>query len=143
MRSVFITVFILSIAVIVSCNKGGYGPPDDNGPHVPNPSDTTAPALDIYTPTDAQVFTSGNSINITGKVVDSGGLYRGSIRVVNDANGQVMKEQAYEIHSVISYSYNISYIASVTALSNYTITVSFEDHGLNITSKSIKVRINP
>src|SRR5688572_20971255 len=113
MRKFLIIVSIISAAIFIACNKGGYGPPDDNGPHVINPSDTTAPAIDIYTPTDAQVFTSGNSMNITGKVVDSGGLYRGSIRVIDDANGNVLKEQPYEIHSTISYAYTISYTPSV------------------------------
>lgn len=143
MRSLLIIVSIISAVVFIACNKGGYGPPDDNGPHVTNPGDTIAPAIDIYTPSDAQVFTSGNAINITGKVVDSGGLYRGSIRVIDDANGNVLKEQLYEIHSVISYAYAISYTPSVSAVSNYTVKVSFEDHGLNVATRSVKVKINP
>lgn len=143
MRSLLIIVLSVSAVIFIACNKGGYGPPDDNGPHVVNPGDTTAPTIDIYTPADAQVLTSGNAINITGKVVDSGGLYRGSIRVIDDASGNVMKEQLYEIHSVISYAYTISYTPSVSTVSNYTIRVSFEDHGLNVTTRSVKVKINP
>lgn len=143
MRSLLVTVSVVSAVIFIACNKGGYGPPDDNGPHVINPSDTIAPAIDIYTPADAQVFTSGNSMSITGKVVDSGGLYRGSIRVIDDANGNVLKEQLYEIHSVISYAYTVSYTPSVSTISNYTVKVSFEDHGLNVTTKSVKVKVNP
>ncbi|HEX2630928.1 MAG TPA: hypothetical protein VHM26_18055 [Chitinophagaceae bacterium] len=143
MRSLVIIISIVSAVIFIACNKGGYGPPEDNGPHVINPSDTTAPTIDIYTPTDAQVFASGNAINITGKVVDSGGLYRGSIRVIDDANGNVLKDQPYEIHSVVSYNYAISYTPSVSSVSNYTVKVSFEDHGLNVTTKTVKVKINP
>jgi hypothetical protein len=145
MRNWYLLAFFLfGLAVITACNKSGTGiAPDDDPPHVYNPTDTTPPTIVIYTPTDAQVFASGTPINITGKVTDSGGLYRGSIVVVNDANGVAMKEQLYEIHAALSYTFNISYTPSVTTLSNYTVVVSFEDHGLGITTKSVKVKINP
>lgn len=134
---------ILGLALLTACGKGGDGPTTGDGPHIINTSDTTAPVIDIFTPSEAQVFATGNPVSITGKVVDSGGLYRGSIRVVNDANGAVLKDQPYEIHAIISYPFNISYTPSVTTVSNYTVTVSFEDHGLNVASKSVKIKVNP
>lgn len=121
----------------------GTGDDDGSGPHIISPTDVTAPVLDIYTPTASQVFTTGNTITVTGKITDDLGLYRGSIRITNDANGNVMKQQLYEIHGVLSYNFNIDYVTSVAASSDYTVTVSFEDHGLNSITKTVKVKVNP
>ena len=128
-----------------ACSKGGTTPYDDGSgiPHIYNPGDTTAPVLDIYTPTQNQVFTSGNVINVTGRIADDAGLYRGNIKITNDANGALLKEQQYEIHGILFYNFNISYTSSVTAVSDYTVTVTFEDHGLNSTTKSVRVKVNP
>lgn len=129
-----------------SCSKGGV-PADDGssggGGYVYNPTDTSAPVLDIYTPVDNQVFTNGSEVNVTGRIMDDYGLYRGKIRITNDANGSLLKEQQYEIHGIISYNFNISYTATVTTAADYTVTVSFEDHGLNSTTKSVKIKVNP
>ena len=35
---------------------------------------------------------SGNAINVTGRITDELGLYRGNIRITNDGNGGVLKE---------------------------------------------------
>jgi hypothetical protein len=144
-------LFFFAIAVvclIASCSKGGDGSgavDDGSGggpPHVFTPTDTTAPVLDIYTPTTNQVFTNGNVITVTGKIADDLGLYQGTIRIVNDANGDVLKQQQYEIHGVLSYNFNIAYTTAITAPSDYTVTVTFNDHGLNSTTKSVKVKVN-
>ncbi|MEK7224727.1 MAG: hypothetical protein AAB221_03495, partial [Bacteroidota bacterium] len=105
--------------------------------------DTTAPLLDIYTPTANQVFTSGSTITITGRLTDDLGLYRGTIKITNDANGDILKNQAYEIHGLRLYDFSLSYVTSVTTASDYTVTVSFEDHGYNSVTKSVKVKVNP
>jgi phosphate-selective porin len=135
----------LALTVIfTACSKGGTpAEEDDGGPHVITPTDVTAPVIEILTPATDQVFSNGNTISITGKLTDDYGLYRGSIRITNDANGSVMKEQLYEIHGLVVYNYNISYSPAVAASSNYTITVSFEDHGLNTATKSVKIKVNP
>jgi len=143
---------IITAGFFVACTSGGVDPNDPNGGGGhggggggagSSPQDTTAPVLNIVTPTDNQVFTSGASINVTGNINDDLGLYRGSIRITNDANGQILKEQLYEIHYILAYNFNISYTPLVSSPSDYTVTVSFEDHGLNTTSKSVKIKVNP
>ncbi len=101
MRIQHIFFFSVLLAVFVACSKGGTAADDGDGsggPHVVTPTDVTAPVIDITTPAVNQVFTSGNVINVTGKLTDDYGLYRGSVRITNDANGAVLKEQLYEIH---------------------------------------------
>jgi hypothetical protein len=138
----FQVAFVLLLA---ACSKGGSSSSDDTGggTHIPSPNDTTAPSLDIYTPIANQVFTSGNSINVTGRLTDDLGLYRGTIKITNDANGDILKNQAYEIHGLRLYDFSLSYVTSVTTASDYTVTVSFEDHGYNSVTKSVKVKVNP
>ena len=138
--------FVVLITVFAACSKGGTATDDGDGsggPHVVTPTDVTAPVIDITTPVVNQVFASGNVINVTGKLTDDYGLYRGSIRISNDAGGAVLKEQLYEIHGLLFYNYSISYTATVTTSADYTVTVTFEDHGLNTTTKSVKIKVNP
>jgi len=139
------SILISGAMLVVACSKGGNSTNDNGGgPHpTPSPIDTIAPVLIINSPTANQVFTTGNVINVTGRITDDLGLYRGSIRITNDANGTLLKEQLYEIHYVLAYDFNISYITNVTTASDYTVTVSFEDHGFNTTTKSVKVKVNP
>ena len=128
----------------VACSKGGSYSDSGGGSHpTPSPIDTIAPVLIINTPTANQIFASGNVINISGRITDDLGLYRGSIRITNDANNAILKEQLYEIHYVLGYDFNISYTTNVTVPSDYTVTVFFEDHGYNNATKSVKVKVNP
>jgi hypothetical protein len=76
-------------------------------------------------------------------VTDDAGLYRGTIRIVNDATGFALVNQPYEIHGLLLYNFNIPHNTSVATSSDYTVTVSFEDHGSNSTSRSVKVKVNP
>jgi hypothetical protein len=143
-RVYILLVLITGVMFAVACSKGGTSSDDGGGAHpTPSPIDTIAPSLNINTPTSNQVFTSGNVINVTGRITDDLGLYRGSIRITNDANGALLKEQLYEIHYVLAYDFNISYTTSVTVPSDYTVTVFFEDHGYNNAAKSVKVKVNP
>jgi hypothetical protein len=143
-RGIHILLLRVIVAMsLVSCSRGSGTGPDDDGPHIINNNDTVAPVVEIHTPVDAQVFASGAVINMTGKIMDDGGLYRGTIKITNDANGTVVKEQLYEIHGFQLYNFNLSHTSAVTVASNYTVTVTFEDHGLNQASKSVKIKVNP
>jgi phosphate-selective porin len=135
---------LLTVA-FTACSKGGTTTNNDDGSdqHVLTPTDVIAPVITIATPSAGQVFTSGNVISITGRLTDDYGLYRGIIKITNDANGAILKEQAYEIHGLKLYDFNLTYNTAVTVAADYTVTVAFEDHGLNMTTTSVKVKVNP
>jgi hypothetical protein len=136
----------LIILTLASCSRGGAVIDDGSGgggPHVFNPTDTNGPVITITTPSNNQVFISGNTINVTGRITDDYGLYRGTIRIINDATGGEIKGQVYEIHGLRTFDYNISHTTSVTVPSDYTVVVSFEDHGLNVTTSYVKVKVDP
>lgn len=127
---------LITSFLFLSCSK-------DEDPHEIDGADTIAPVITITTPTNNEVFTNGASLNVTGMLTDDKGLYRGTIKITNDANAAVIKEQTYEIHGLLSYNFNLSQVLTVTSISDYTITVKFEDHGRNESTKSVKIRINP
>jgi hypothetical protein len=128
--------------LLANCSKGGYGTTETDPNHVINFSDTTNPVIEITTPTENQEFNSGSTISITGKITDNS-LYQGAIKIKDEANGNTVKDQAYEIHGLPSYTYNLAFTPSVTKTTSYIITVEFEDHGFNKSSKSVKVKVNP
>jgi len=136
---------ILCIAMMsllfTRCSSGGYGQETDPN-HVLNFSDSTSPVVEITTPTADQEFKSGTAISITGKITDNS-LYQGSINIKDEGTGNTVKDQVYEIHGLSSYNYNLTWTPSVTTITSYIITVKFQDHGFNESSKSIKVKINP
>jgi hypothetical protein len=146
MSSSRILLFVILCFFCLACSKGGdEGGDPDNGPdpHVYNPTDLTAPTISINTPSANQVFSSGNTITVSGLVGDDYGLYRGVVKIINDANGVEVKQQAYEIHGLKNYNFSLSHVASVSAPVNYTVVVFFEDHGYNGTTRSVPVRVNP
>ena len=114
---------------------------DHNDP-LPVDPDTSFPLVVVNTPTDNQVLANGSVINVNGTVSDNS-LFQGSITLRNDNTGLIMKDQYYEIHYIPSYNFSMSYTASVSSPTDYTITVKFEDHGHNQTVKIVKVKVNP
>ncbi len=117
----------------MGCSKSGSSTDDGGGgggPHIVTDNDTTRPVLTVLTPLSNQVYASGSSISVTGTITDDMGLYRGSIRITNDVTGEILKEQLYEIHGIRSYNFNVPAIATVAAVTDYTVSVFFEDHGL-------------
>lgn len=126
----------------VACSKDGSGT-DDDGNHLFSANDKTPPEILIFTPVSGQVFANSSTINITGRITDDLGLYRGTIKVVNEATGNTVMSQSYEIHGLRLYNFNINHPVSVTTSTDYSVTVSFEDHGANTASKSVVVKVNP
>ena len=135
-----VILWLVPLLFLFNCTPGGIPPNED--PHVINVNDTIFPFITINKPLAGQVFTTGETITIEGKVTDQG-LYNGNIQILNSANSTIVKEQPYEIHGLLEYNFSLSHVASVSSITDYTITVWFQDHGLNITTKSVKVKVNP
>jgi hypothetical protein len=136
-----ILFFIVLTAAILSCTKSGSSTAKPDDPHVINFKDTVFPVVTIIKPVLNQVFTTGDTIRIEGIVTDTS-IYRGKLKIINDATGAVVKEQEYEIHGLPLYNFNLIYKTTVTTASNYTVTAEWEDHGFNVTTKSVKVKVN-
>lgn len=139
-------ISFVSTLLIVSCSKSGSGGVvDDGGGGVTGPIayDTLAPVITITNPAEGETLKSGTTYNITGNLTDDHGLYQGYVLVTNDANGVEIKKQNYEIHGFLRYNFTVPLTPSVTATANYTVTVFFEDHGNNKTTRTVKVKVIP
>jgi len=133
-------LYCLVLILCLSCSKG-----DESNIHddpAPIDPDTSFPVVSITAPTDDQVFTSGSVVNVTGTVSDNS-LFQGTITIRNDVSGAVVKEQYYEIHYIPSYNFSMSAPITVTAPSDFTVSVKFEDHGHNQTAKTVRIKVNP
>jgi hypothetical protein len=142
----YIFISLLVAGLMTACSKSGNSTDDGGGgggPHIVTDNDTTRPVLTVTTPLNNQLYANGSSISVSGTITDDMGLYRGSIRITNDVTGEILKEQLYEIHGIRSYNFNVPAIATVTAVTDYTVSVFFEDHGLNSISQTLKVKMNP
>ena len=134
---------VLTMLLFFSCSKNTGSDGGDDGNHIPvDVNDVSYPVITIDKPLANQVFVSGDTIKIQGLVTDNS-LYKGNIKIINDAGGLVLLDQDYEIHGLASYNFSRVYKTAVTATSNYTVSVEFEDHGLNATTQTVKVKVNP
>lgn len=126
----------------ISCTKTATESTNNDDNHPLDMSDTSYPIISIDRPVANQIYTNGDTIKIEGKVTDNG-LYRGKIKITNDVNGLVVNDQSYEVHFFPSYNFSFFHKTAVTVVSDYTISVEFEDHGLNTTTLTVKVKVNP
>ncbi len=139
-NSYWLFCIVAIVIFFAACSRGATSVEEPIHQFLSN--DSTFPVIQILTPANNQVFTSVANINVTGKVTDNS-LYQGSIQIINDANNALLKEQLYEIHGLQLYNFNIAYTATVAAQSNYSVIVTFDDHGGHTSADTVKVKVNP
>ena len=131
---------ILSI-VIISCSKVGYA--EQENPDALDLNDDIFPVITVSKPTAGQVYSSGDSIVVQGKTTDNKIVYKGKVRITNDATSALVAESYYESHYLTAIDFRLAYKAIVTAPTDFSILVEFQDHGGNMSSAAIKVKVNP
>ena len=99
--------------------------------------------ITVSKPTANQVYISGDSIIVEGKVTDDKKMYKGKVQIKNDANNFVMAENYYETHFLPAINFRLAYKAEVTVPTDFSILVEFQDHGDNTSTATIKVKVNP
>ena len=140
---IFFAVFILFIAssFFSGCTKVGSTAPENV--HQEDQNDDIFPVITITKPTDNQVYANGDSIIIEGKSTDNKVMYKGKVILKNDITGGIVAEQLFETHFLSVLNFRVAYKASVTAATDFTIAAEFQDHGLNVSTKTLKVKVNP
>ena len=133
---------VLVSVVVISCSKVGAGAEEDNLNAI-DQNDDIFPVITVSKPTANQVYTSGDSIIIEGKVTDDKIVYKGKVQIKNDANNLVMADGYYESHFLQAINYRLAYKAVVTTPTDFSILVEFQDHGANTSTATIKVKVNP
>jgi len=143
MRRYFYLIGVIAVIslIIISCNKVGAGP--EQNLDTEDKSDNTAPILTITKPITNQVYISGDSIIVDGKAMDEKVMYKGKVQIKNDATGVVVAESSYETHFLNTLTFHVAYKAIVTASTDFSAIIEFQDHGYNLVSSTIKVKVNP
>ena len=126
---------------MISCTKVGAG--EEENLNMIDEEDDVFPAITVSKPTANQVYMSGDSIIVEGKVTDNKIVYKGKVQIKNDANNLVMADGYYESHFLSAINYRVAYKAIVTAPTDFSILVEFQDHGSNTSTTTLKVKVNP
>ena len=132
---------VLTSAILVSCSKVGSS--GEETLDVIDQNDDIFPTIAISKPMSNQVYTSGDSIIVEGKVTDDKIVYKGKVQIKDDTNNFVMAEGNYESHFLQVINYRLAYKAVVTVPTDFSILVEFQDHGANMSTTTIKVKVNP
>ena len=127
--------------IVVSCKKVGYAEEDD--PDAIDQNDDIFPVITVSKPGANQVYLSGDSIVVQGKTTDDKIVYKGKVRITNDATSAIVAESSYESHYLTAIDFRLAYKAVVSAPTDFSILVEFQDHGANTASAALKVKVNP
>ena len=132
---------ILASVILVSCGK--VGSESVESVDAIDQNDDVFPVITVSKPAANQVYTSGDSIIVEGKVTDDKIVYKGKVQIKNDANNLVMADSYYESHFLQAINFRVAYRAIVTVPTDFSILVDFQDHGANTSTATIKVKVNP
>jgi len=137
----YLTVIVSAAVLITSCTKAGAGEEEDI--NAIDQNDKVFPVITALKPTPNQVYVSGDSIIVEGKVTDDKKMYKGKVQIKNDANGLMVAENYYETHFLSAINYRLAYKAVVATPTDFSVLVEFQDHGANTVAATIKVKVNP
>jgi hypothetical protein len=137
----FLTVIVSAAVLITSCTKVGAGEEEDI--NAIDQNDNVFPVITALKPTPNQVYVSGDSIIVEGKVTDDKKMYKGKVQIKNDANGLMVAENYYETHFLSAINYRLAYKAVVTTPADFSVLLEFQDHGANMVVATTKVKVNP
>ena len=137
----FTAILILTSVIMNSCSK--VGSEVDGSLDAIDLDDNIFPVITVSKPTANQEYISGDSIIVEGKVTDDKIVYKGKVQIKNDANNLVMADSFYESHFLQAINYRLAYKAVVSVPTDFSILVEFRDHGDNVSTATIKVKVNP
>ena len=137
----FTAILILTSVIMISCSK--VGSEAEGSLDAIDLDDDVFPVITVSKPTTNQVYISGDSIIVEGKVTDNKKLYKGKVQIKNDASSLVIADNFYETHFLPAINFRLAYKAVVTASTDFSILVEFRDHGDNVSTVTIKVKVNP
>lgn len=138
----FIVTLFSAGMLLLACSKVGSAT-DDGDPNEIDQNDGMFPVITILKPSANQLYRSGDSIVVEGKVTDDKKMYKGKVQIKNDANNFVMAEMHYETHFLLEMNYRLAYKAEVTSPTDFSILIEFQDHGTNTSAATLKVKVSP
>lgn len=101
-------------------------------------SEETPPVVNVIKPSENQVFTNGQTVNVKADISDETGIHMVHLIVI-DNNG-IHLDHFEEHLDAKTYTLNRSF--NVETGKSYTITVDATDHGNNTSTKDVHVSSN-
>lgn len=98
--------------------------------------DTKAPAIVITSPTNGQIYTAGQTVNIVATVTDEDEIHSVHLFVYNKAN---YSDIIHEENHIDKNMYTLTRSFTAQAGINYLITVQAEDHSYNQSQANVEV----
>ncbi len=138
----FIVTLFSAGMLLLACSKVGSAT-DEGDPNEIDQNDGVFPVITVLKPSANQLYRSGDSIVVEGKVTDDKKMYKGKVQIKNDANNFVMAEMHYETHFLLEMNYRLAYKAEVTSPTDFSILIEFQDHGTNTSAATLKVKVSP
>lgn len=116
------------IILVAGCNKNTI---EEN--------DSQPPVITINTPVASQIFSGGESINITGSITDDKDIAEVHIHVSNTVTGTLLMDvHIYPAINTTSFSQSITAVSGI----NYKILVTAKDKAINEGKSSVEVSTN-
>lgn len=120
--------WIVIVLVLAACSKD----PQTAG-------DTQLPVITISTPTAGQVFTTGQSITISGSITDDNYIAEVHIHVSNTNTGALLMDvHLYPADKSMTFNQTIT----ATTGTNYKIQVLAKDKAVNQATSAVEVSCN-
>lgn len=121
------SLLFLIIIALASCKK-------DKGM-----ADTQLPVITMTSPTNNQVFSAGQTVNITGSVSDNDKIEELHLEITNTTTGVFLTHEHYAPDAA---SYNLSRTLTTQAATSYKIKIEAHDASDNIAKTEIMISSN-
>jgi len=126
------SVAVLAIVLLASCQK-------KNNDTV----NTSAVAITVQTPTEAQVYHNGDTVKVNAHVSYGSELHGYEVTIKDTVTGTVLFETEEHAHKD-AFDISESWPASVTAVTNAVVSIVVSiDHNGTEAKKDVRIRIEP
>ena len=111
-------------------------------PHHHDDTDTAAPALNMSSPNQMQVFNQGDTLYIKGSLTDAS-LHELSITLRDDKDSSLLFSATPVVHGLSTYTINSFWVCNVKDHTNATLRITAHDHRENKTEVLRSIHIMP
>lgn len=101
--------------------------------------DTQLPVISITSPTNNQVFSAGQTVNINATITDNEKLEEVHLEITNTTTGTFLTHEHYAPDAA---SYTLSRILTTQAATTYKIKVEAHDANENIAKTEVMIMVN-
>ena len=127
---------LVSLAFLPGCEND-----DDDHEEAP---DTENPQFVITSPSDMQIYFSGDTVFLQGTLTDTGSrLHELEIKIKDTATDSTLYSKIQSVHDLETYAIDFFWKSSVSDHTNAIVIFSAEDHAENVGTDTVQIHIMP